>query len=946
MNSSKFLFSTLIAAAAMTATAHAESITYDDYSDSLKNGLQWTASFGDATEEETNIQVSGSFTVAGGVGTSASSAVYWGASGADASNDVFSDAFTFSFDLSSLSASNWTNALTFYTGGSFVQIQKSNTSELMVYPSSADGFSLGGLDSLMGGGTLTFVFENQTLSGYVDGTLVNSVALGDVALTGFSFGGDKWKASGYERNATVTVDNVAVWNRALTGDEVSALIYVPGDYVWGGASSGVWSEALWTKGNDTGQALGSKDNVTFNSSVTMTATEDVTVRSVVVAEGATLTLDGTGTVTASSLSGSIHLNQSATLAGISGSDNSGSGTTDASNVTGSGTIEFQGVGQIVASPGNGVYSNLKLSDSFTGTLAITSGLVNVLSVNTDTDLGGTTKILLNGGGLLFKNGAVDGAEAYYGTETFEKDIEIGSNGGVIRLYGANAGTTLSGNITGGVLTHTDGGVLIIQPGEGKSVNLTGLTQAAGGTYDTISGKTVINGNVTIGNATVTAGTLELGAGATVTNATVTAGILKLGSDVTVTTVTLGNGTVDLTAPTTVTSVVMGNGSGVQTTTVKGALTVSENLTQTGVDNGEKLIVSEGSSITVNGYAFTNNSSYNGLSQSVITLEDGASFSAGSITHTDGLTVNLGNNSKVSTGEMTLNATWGGDKVHSLIAEDGVSGAIVEVDGIKVGTNKSSETDSTTLNVTNVCLNVGTSGITSFGSGTASRKMVLTNATLGVRDSATSWSSDVAMALNSTNTADVDSKKSITLGGVISGSGSLVKTGNGALTLSNSNSYTGGTTISAGTLVAANASALGTGAVTVEKDATLTFATTVSGVTGGVEINEGATFAIDLTNFTQPVSEGDEVGFTILTNTALTFNGAGANTLSSGDIDSCFDVEGSTLGAYSEWAREWAYNTNTNTLSLTLTIPEPSAFGLLAGVGALALVVSRRRRNRR
>ena len=178
---------------------------------------------------------------------------------------------------------------------------------------------------------------------------------------------------------------------------------------------------------------------------------------------------------------------------------------------------------------------------------------------------------------------------------------------------------------------------------------------------------------------------------------------------------------------------------------------------------------------------------------------------------------------------------------------------------------------------------------------------------------------------------------------ITGVGSLVKVGSGTLKLSTGNDYSGGTTISAGTLVAANASALGAGAVTVEKDATLTFATTVSGVTGGVEINEGATFAIDLTGFTQTVSEGDEIGFTILTNTALTFNGTGANTLSSGDIESYFDVEGSTLGAYSEWAREWSYENNT--LSLTMTIPEPSAFGLLAGVGALALVVSRRKRRK-
>ncbi|EEB3666186.1 fibronectin-binding autotransporter adhesin ShdA [Salmonella enterica subsp. enterica serovar Virchow] len=47
---------------------------------------------------------------------------------------------------------------------------------------------------------------------------------------------------------------------------------------------------------------------------------------------------------------------------------------------------------------------------------------------------------------------------------------------------------------------------------------------------------------------------------------------------------------------------------------------------------------------------------------------------------------------------------------------------------------------------------------------------------------------------------------------LSGSGSLVKTGTGELTLSGDNSYSGGTTITGGTLIADNADSLGTGAV--------------------------------------------------------------------------------------------------------------------------------------
>ena len=67
-----------------------------------------------------------------------------------------------------------------------------------------------------------------------------------------------------------------------------------------------------------------------------------------------------------------------------------------------------------------------------------------------------------------------------------------------------------------------------------------------------------------------------------------------------------------------------------------------------------------------------------------------------------------------------------------------------------------------------------------------------------------------VAMSSSRTVTVASNN-LTVGGVISGSGySLTKAGAGTLTLAGSNTYTGGTTLSAGQLNINNASALGTG----------------------------------------------------------------------------------------------------------------------------------------
>ncbi|HHW8863466.1 TPA: autotransporter-associated beta strand repeat-containing protein, partial [Salmonella enterica] len=94
----------------------------------------------------------------------------------------------------------------------------------------------------------------------------------------------------------------------------------------------------------------------------------------------------------------------------------------------------------------------------------------------------------------------------------------------------------------------------------------------------------------------------------------------------------------------------------------------------------------------------------------------------------------------------------------------------------------------------------------------------------------------------TDNATLELNTGGTFDNAISGSGQVVKSGDKTLTLSGSNTYTGGTTISDGTLVASNVEALGTGDVT--NDAVL-------------ELNTGGTFDNAISGSGQVVKSGDE-----------------------------------------------------------------------------------------
>ncbi|EDW1566280.1 AIDA autotransporter, partial [Salmonella enterica subsp. enterica serovar Mbandaka] len=105
----------------------------------------------------------------------------------------------------------------------------------------------------------------------------------------------------------------------------------------------------------------------------------------------------------------------------------------------------------------------------------------------------------------------------------------------------------------------------------------------------------------------------------------------------------------------------------------------------------------------------------------------------------------------------------------------------------------------------------------------------------------------------------------TFDNAIGGSGNVVKSGADTLTLSGSNSYTGGTTISGGTLVASTVEALGTGDVT--NNATL-------------ELNTGGDFINNIGGTGRVEKSGDD-----------TLTLSGSNTYTGGTL-----INGGTLVA--------------------------------------------------
>ena len=211
----------------------------------ITDGLQWAESFGDGYSQASTFELKNAFYVENGVGVAggghADSRVWTTNTGGK-----FTDAFTFSFTLVDFDSANWNDALALYTNGTTygtnnsLQLQKNANGELMIYTENftgsnvkddASNINLGSISDLEGK-VLTLVFDatgtSNTLTAYVDG-VANSDSItftygegvtASTALTGFQFGA---AFGGSRASNSVTIDNIGVWNRALSAAEVASL---------------------------------------------------------------------------------------------------------------------------------------------------------------------------------------------------------------------------------------------------------------------------------------------------------------------------------------------------------------------------------------------------------------------------------------------------------------------------------------------------------------------------------------------------------------------------------------------------------------------------------------------------------------------------------------------------------------------------------------------------
>ncbi|ECC5256892.1 TPA: autotransporter-associated beta strand repeat-containing protein [Salmonella enterica subsp. enterica] len=546
---------------------------------------------------------------------------------------------------------------------------------------------------------------------------------------------------------------------------------------------------------------------------------------------------------------------------------------------------ISGSGQVVKSGDKTL--TLSGSNTYTGGTTISDGTLvasNVEALGTgdvtndavlELNTGGTFDNAISGSGQVVKSGdetlTLSGANSYTGGTLISGGTLVASNVEALGTGDVTDNAVLELNTGGDFDNAISGSGQVVKSGD-ETLTLSGANSYTGGT--TISGGTLVATSVdALGSGDVTDNAvLELNTGGDFTNSISGSGqVVKSGDE----TLTLSG-----------TNTYRGG------TTISGGTLVASNVEALGtgdVTNDAVLALNTGGD-------FANNIGGTG---SVVKSGDETLTLSGTNSYTGGTTISGGtlvatNVEALGTGDVTNNATLelntGGDFTNNISGNGQVvksgddtltfsgsntyTGGTTINDGTLVATSVEALGSGDVTNDAVLALNTGGDFANNIG-GTGSvvksgdKTLTLSGANSYTGGTLISGGTLVATSVDALGTGDVtdDATLELNTGGTfdnaISGSGQVVKSGDDVLTLSGANSYSGGTLISGGTLVATSVEALGSGDVT--DNAVL-------------ELNTGGTFDNVISGSGQVVKSGDD---------ALTLSGAntytGGTTISGGTL---------------------------------------------------------------
>ena len=533
-----------------------------------------------------------------------------------------------------------------------------------------------------------------------------------------------------------------------------------------------------------------QNGANLTSGTTVVGYFSATANGTLTVSGSTFTNTGSFTIGERGV-GTFNLNSGSTAATSSfvfiGSNATGNGT---ANISDSGTTWTTG--------------NMNVGSSGTGTMTISNGAHvtsnRTFSATPVASIGGSATVTGSGSQWLIDGRQTGGSQAALGIgKTNSTSSLTVSAGGTLRINNNATGTD-------GQFSDTR---IAVSSGSTANVTITGANSSMTTPYNTYVGYgTNSTGNVTVSNGgALNTGHTELGSGTGATGSVTVTGAgstwtvsdsqnvpggqaqglsVGLGSATSVGTLTIADGgTVNVNS--TGRTVNLGGLAGSQATLNIGAAAASP-AAAAGTLNADTVVFVTGATSTIN---------FNHTSSSYIFAPAIQGTGPGTVNFLAGTTILTGNNTYAGTTNIASGATAqlgnggnaGGSNglVSGNIANNGAlifkTGAFSTYGGVISGNGTVEQRGSTTLTLTG---NNTYAGLTTISSGTLQ---------IGNGGTTGSIAGDV---LNNSQII-FNRSNNFSFNNVISGTGSLTKSGTGIMTLGNVNTYTGGTSVQQGTL---------------------------------------------------------------------------------------------------------------------------------------------------